>query len=553
MKTKYWFMTLVVVAALSLSACGSTALSAVTVAPANNTVALTDPNLTAVSAAAAPAPVAKSPAANSVTAAGSVADLEATLEQIYTQVNPSVVAIDVIEGASTSSGFGNLPQGHPPVPAGALGSGFVWDKDGHIVTNNHVVAGATKISVTFYDGTIVPATLVGTDPDSDLAVIKVNLPADQLQPVTLGDSTQVKVGQLSVAIGNPFGNQNTMTVGFISALARSLPTRNGGSQGGSYTIPDVIQTDTAINPGNSGGVLTDDQGKVIGVTAAIDSQSGSSSGVGFAIPAVIVQKVVPELIKSGKFEHSWLGISGRTLIPDFATAMNLKSDQRGVLIGSVTAGSPAEKAGLKGSSQDLTVDGQTTQVGGDVVTAIDDQPVKTFDDLVTYLARSTTVDQTVTLTVLRDGQSQAVKVTLEARPQASAQSSQVAPQLPNSNNAASGPWLGVQGLTVSTDNTSQLNLKPDQQGVLVEQVLTDSPAERAGLKAGTQTVTVNGQDVLVGGDVIIAIDGRTVTSMPQLQRALQRYTVDQKITLTILRDGQQQDVSVTLAARPIVQ
>ncbi|HZY41462.1 MAG TPA: PDZ domain-containing protein, partial [Anaerolineae bacterium] len=395
--------------------------------------------------------------------------------------------------------------------------------------------------------------LVGTDPDSDLAVIKVNLPADQLQPVTLGDSTQVKVGQLSVAIGNPFGNQNTMTVGFISALARSLPTRNGGSQGGSYTIPDVIQTDTAINPGNSGGVLTDDQGKVIGVTAAIDSQSGSSSGVGFAIPAVIVQKVVPELIKSGKFEHSWLGISGRTLIPDFATAMNLKSDQRGVLIGSVTAGSPAEKAGLKGSSQDLTVDGQTTQVGGDVVTAIDDQPVKTFDDLVTYLARSTTVDQTVTLTVLRDGQSQAVKVTLEARPQASAQSSQVAPQLPNSNNAASGPWLGVQGLTVSTDNASQLNLKPDQQGVLVEQVLTDSPAERAGLKAGTQTVTVNGQDVLVGGDVIIAIDGRTVTSMPQLQRALQRYTVDQKITLTILRDGQQQDVSVTLAARPIVQ
>ncbi len=451
------------------------------------------------------------------------------------------------------------------MPSGALGSGFVWDKDGHIVTNNHVVAGATKISVTFYDGTIVPATLVGTDPDSDLAVIKVNMPADQLTPITLGDSTQVKVGQLSVAIGNPYGNQNTMTVGFVSALARSLPTsrNDASSQTGSYTIPDIIQTDTAINPGNSGGVLTDDQGKVIGVTAAIDSQSGSSAGIGFAIPSVIVQKVVPELISSGKYEHTWLGISGRTLIPDFATAMNLKSDQRGILVGDVTSGGPADKAGLKGSTQDFTLDGQTTQVGGDVITAIDGQPVKTFDDLVSYLARSTTVGQTIKLTILRNGQSQDVEVTLAARPAAQAQTqaqvttpnqSQINPfGNQNPSTPLNSAWLGIQGTTVSSDVASAMNLQSDQQGVLVEQVLADSPAQRAGLQAGTQTVTLAGQDVVVGGDVITAVDGRTVTNMQQLQRVLQRYTADQKITLTILRDGQSQDVSVTLAARPVVQ
>ena len=545
MKTKYWALTVFAIAALSLSACGPAALSTVGLVPTNNTSASASTsaltNVAAPTTSNAPAPLA---------ATGSVSDLEATLEQIYAQVNPSVVAIDVIEGTSSS---GQFPQGHPSVPSGALGSGFVWDKDGHIVTNNHVVAGASKISVTFYDGTIVPATLVGTDPDSDLAVIKVNMPADQLQPITLGDSTQVKVGQLSVAIGNPFGNQNTMTVGFISALARSLPTRNGTSQRGSYTIPDVIQTDTAINPGNSGGVLTDDQGHVIGVTAAIDSQSGSGSGVGFAIPAVIVQKVVPELISSGKFEHTWLGISGRSLIPDFATAMNLKSDQRGVLIGEVTSGSPAEKAGLKGSTTDFSLDGQTTQVGGDVITAIDGQTVKTFDDLVTYLARSTKVGQTVKLTVLRDGQSQSVEVTLAARPATPSTSAQAVPQQINPNVTISGPWLGIQGLSITSDVASAMNLKSDQQGVLIEQVLTDSPAERAGLKAGTKTTTLNGQDITIGGDVITALDGRSVTSMQQLQRALQRYTADQKITLTILRDGKSQDVPVTLAARPVVQ
>ncbi len=424
MKARVWLITVIMIAALALSACGSSAtpgaLSAAPVtnpagaAPAANTTSPASVADRASAASSAPSAITTAPAA------GSVTDLEQTVEQIYAQVNPSVVAIEVVESSTGNSG---LPFGHPqvaPQTQQALGSGFVWDKDGHIVTNNHVVDGATKVSVTMSDGTIVPATVVGTDPDSDLAVVKVNLPADQLQPVTLADSTQVKVGQLAVAIGNPFGNQNSMAVGFISALARSLPVDNGNVQGATYTIPDVIQTDAPINPGNSGGVLTDDQGHVVGVTAAIDSPVRASSGVGFVIPSVIVNKVVPALIKSGHYDHTYIGISGSTLIPDVVTAMNLKSGQRGVVVNQVTAGSPAAQAGLHGSDNQITLNGEQVPTGGDVIVAIDNQPVKSFDDLVIYLARSTEVGQTVTLTILRNGQQQDVKVTLAARPASAA-------------------------------------------------------------------------------------------------------------------------------------
>ncbi len=563
MKNRYLLLTLVMTAALILSACSPAALSAPLSAanPSNNTASIVP---VAQSNSAAPsAPIASS--SNPV--AGSVTDMEQTLEQIYAQVNPSVVAIQVTESASAgSSFFGNLPQGHPqiqPQPqAQALGSGFVWDKAGDIVTNNHVVDGATSISVQFPDGTIVPATIVGQDPDSDLAVIKVNLPADQLQPVTLGDSTQVKVGQLSVAIGNPFGNENTMTVGFISALARSLPVDNASASGISYTIPDVIQTDTAINPGNSGGVLTDDQGHVIGVTSAIDSPVRASSGVGFVIPSAIVQKVVPSLITTGHYDHTFIGISGTSLIPDLATAMGLNSTQRGVLVGSVTSGSPAAQAGLQGSTKQVTISGQPAQVGGDVITAIDDQPVKTFEDLVAYLARSTSVGQSVTLTLLRNGQSQTVKLTLAARPKTAAQAlpqfnnngnnNPTVPSIPSVPSAPTSdrPWLGISGLTLSTDLATAMNLSANQQGVLIEQVQPGSPAATAGLVSSSKSVTIGGQSVSVGGDVITAIDQQPITAMQDLQTMILQDTVNQKVTLTILRDGKPLDVTVTLAARP---
>ena len=350
-----------------------------------------------------------------------VADWESELEGIYTQVNPSVVAIDVIEGLQGNVPNSRVPgfrfgQPQQPQAQSALGSGFVWDSAGHIVTNNHVIDGATSISVTFSDGTIASAKVVGVDPASDLAVIQVNLPAGQLHPVQVGDSTQIKVGQFAVAIGNPFGEQNTMTTGIISALGRSLPVNNGAAQGPSYTIPDVIQTDAPINPGNSGGVLLNAAGQVVGVTSAIESPAGSSAGIGFAIPSAIVQKVIPALIKTGHYDHSYLGISGTTLTPSLAQAMGLKADQRGALVSSVAAGGPSDKAGLRGSNQQATVDGEAVIVGGDVITAINGQPVKNFDDLIAYLSRSTEVNQTVTLTILRGGTETTVQVTLSARP-----------------------------------------------------------------------------------------------------------------------------------------
>jgi len=382
----------------------------------------------------------------------------------------------------------------------ALGSGFVWDKSGDIVTNNHVVDGADSITVTFHDGTTVPGKVIGADPDSDLAVVKVDVPAGQLQPVQLADSTQVKVGQFAIAIGNPFGEESTMTTGIVSALGRSLPVNDGNVQGPTYTIPDVIQTDAPINPGNSGGVLLNDQGQVIGVTSAIESPVRASSGVGFAIPSAIVQKVVPALIQTGHYEHPWLGISGTSLNPDLAQAMNLKADQRGALVVDVVPNSPADKAGLLGSNRQVTIQGEQARVGGDVIVAIDGQPVKAFDDLVAYLARSTEVGQTVSLTVLRQGQEQTVKVTLAARPRSGTPPAQAA------SGSAGAAWLGIQGLTVTPQIAQAMNLPADQQGVLVGQVETGSPAEQAGLRGSSKAVTINGRRFMVGGDIITALE-----------------------------------------------
>jgi S1-C subfamily serine protease len=314
-------------------------------------------------------------------------------------------------------GFNNGPQSQTPQFNQALGSGFIWDTKGDIVTNNHVIDGATKIEVTFSDGTTVPATVVGADPYSDLAVIKVDVSADKLSPVTVADSTQVKVGEIAIAIGNPYGFEGSMTVGTVSGLGRDLPTSQvDQTSGASYSIPDVIQTDASINPGNSGGVLVNDQGQVIGVTSALESSSGSNSGIGFAIPAEIVSKVVPALISAGKYDHPYLGISGTDMSPDIAQAMNLPTDTRGALVELVTAGGPAAKAGLQASTTTVTINGVQGTVGGDVITAIDGQTIHSMSDIIAYLSIHTQVGQTITLTILRNGQTQTVQVTLGNRP-----------------------------------------------------------------------------------------------------------------------------------------
>ena len=348
-------------------------------------------------------------------AIGSLSGLESTLEDIYTQVNPAVVNISVVQKQDTT--LGGLPDSPFSTPqySAALGSGFLWDKTGNIVTNNHVIADADNITVTFYDGTEVPGKVIGTDSDSDLAVVKVDMPALQIQPVTLADSTQLKVGQLAIAIGNPFGLEGTMTVGIVSGLGRVI-SANENAVGPSYSIPDVVQTDAAINPGNSGGVLLDATGRLIGVTNSIETTSGTSAGVGFAIPSAIVQKVVPALITTGHYDHPYLGTSILTLNAAIAGAMNLPSNQRGALIESVTAGSPADKAGLRASKNSITINDQQIFVGGDVVIAYNGEAVKSTDDLITLLARSGTVGAKVTLTVLRDGKQVQVEVTLGLRP-----------------------------------------------------------------------------------------------------------------------------------------
>jgi serine protease Do len=481
---------------------------------------------------------------------GAVAALEGTLEQIYTQVNPSVVNIQVsmtVDAASLTfpqiPGFPQLPTPQGPQTQQALGSGFVWDTQGHIVTNNHVVEGADKISVTFYDGTIVPAEITATDPDSDLAVVQVDVPADQLRPVQVADSTQVKVGELAIAIGNPFGLQGTMTMGIISALGRTLPAESTAVQGQYYSIPDIIQTDAPINPGNSGGVLVDDTGRVIGVTAAIESSVQSSAGIGFVIPSQIVQKVVPALIETGHYDQPWIGISGTSLVPDLATAMGLPADQRGALVVDVTPNSPADKAGLRGSDRQVEIEGQQVRVGGDVIVAVDGQPVKKFDDLITYLARSTEVGQTIELTVLRGGQEETVSLTLEARPESQVQSSQPEGQ------TGGGAYLGIVGLTLTSDIAQAMDLSADQEGVLVERVQQGSPADEAGLRGSFHSVTINGQQLLIGGDVIVAVDGQTMASFEDLSAFLQQAEPGQEVALTLLRDGSQVEVSVTLAAR----
>jgi len=517
-KRHTWLVAVLVLSAMVLSGCAVGGVSL-------------PQNALAAAPVTAPTAVVASPAVN----AGAADALQGTLEQLYKQVNPSVVSVVVVQNVSASSILGST-QGSQTV----LGSGFVWDKQGDIVTNNHVVDGASQVSVRFYDGTIASAQVVGTDVNSDLAVLKVKMPADSLQPVQLADSTQVQVGQLAVAIGNPFGEEGTMTLGIVSALGRTLPVQsNTSSNSPTYSIPDVIQTDAPINPGNSGGVLINDLGQVIGVTAAIESPVNASSGIGFAIPSVIVQKVVPALIKTGHYDHPYLGISGTDLTPDLAKAMGLDANQRGALVADVTAGGPADKAGLHPSTKQTQINGVSVLVGGDVIIAVDGQPVQQFDDLISYDARNTEVGQKIPLTILRDGQQMTVDLTLAARPQQGTAQS-------GSSTATVGADLGITGVTVTSEIARAMNLPSNLSGVLVEAVQAGGPADQAGLLAGTTAVTLNGKQVKIGGDIILGVDGVPVPTLDDLTALLQQAQPGVTVTLQVMRNGRLGDVDVTL-------
>jgi S1-C subfamily serine protease len=322
------------------------------------------------------------------------ADVEEQLViNVYAQVSPAVVCI------TAPDQFGSC-----------IGSGFIIDLEGHVVTNNHVATASDEVLVNLADERTVPAEVIGADPGSDLAVLKIDVPPEELTVVQLGESSALRVGQRAIAIGNPFGLERTITTGVISSLGRTLPRDDSDFQ-----LAQVLQTDAAINPGNSGGPLLDSQGRVIGVNTAIRSLTGVNSGVGFAIPVDIVSRVVPELITHGRYRHPWVGVTGLTISAEMVEAMDLPVET-GVLLFTVEPDSPADRADLHAGDREIVVSGRPMRAGGDILVAIDESIVKGFDDLINYLASRTSVGDVVTLTVVRDGAEIRVELTLEERP-----------------------------------------------------------------------------------------------------------------------------------------
>jgi 2-alkenal reductase len=343
---------------------------------------------------------------------------------VYQQNGPSVVNITslaVLPGA----GFGNLGQQPQTQPQG-IGSGFFVDSDGRIVTNNHVVQEADQLAVTLSDQTTVPAQLLGRDPDNDLAVIKVDPNAtdlngrpiaDRIKPVTFGDSDQVTIGETAIAIGSPLGLDQTVTEGIISA--RRNPGENSPVPGAQIAdvLGGALQTDAAINPGNSGGPLFNSSGEVIGVNSSILSQSGGNEGVGFSIPINVAKRVVPELIQSNHYRHPQLGVTTVALTdlsPQAKQQLGFQPNQRGLLVQQVTAG--AQQAGVQPGTRRTQVGNQALLTGGDIIVAVDGHPVATGGDLRGYIENNKHPGDTTTVTVLRDGQRQDVAVTLSERP-----------------------------------------------------------------------------------------------------------------------------------------
>ena len=292
-----------------------------------------------------------------------------------------------------------------------LGSGIVYDQNGHIITNNHVVKNATKITVTFHEGNSYTATIVGTDPFADLAVIKVNADPSVLHPLTLGDSSKLRIGEPVAAIGSPFGLSGSVTSGIVSQVGRLLETPDTAS----FSIPDVIQTDTAINPGNSGGPLLDMQGRVIGINTAIQSSTGEFSGIGFAIPSNTIKKIVSAIIQNGYFKHPWIGISGISIDPYLSDILKLPVSS-GFMIQKVVLESPAGRAGLHGYTNTTTIDGTKYEVGGDIIIGIDNHQVRKLEDILNYLQEEKLVGDKITLKILRNGHTSNFDLILEERP-----------------------------------------------------------------------------------------------------------------------------------------
>ena len=335
---------------------------------------------------------------NYVETVGEVTGIERSYEysliDIFEKSEASIVQVSVVRGESD----------------GGMGSGFVYSDEGYVITNQHVVQDAERVMITFLDGEAYIGNVIGTDRDLDIAVVKVEPTNTYLQPIKIGDSSKLKVGEKIAAIGNPFGLSGSMTSGIVSQMGRLLPQETG------YSIPDVIQTDAAINPGNSGGPLINMKGEVVGINTAIQSATGEFSGIGFAVPSNTVKKVVPVLIQDGEFKHPWMGISGTDVDPELAEVRGLNSS-KGFLVVSVIEGSPAETAGLLGVTETKETDGREFALDGDIILSIDGETVRKISDILVHLQREKSVGDEMVLSVNRGGEILELTMVLEERPQ----------------------------------------------------------------------------------------------------------------------------------------
>jgi S1-C subfamily serine protease len=447
-----------------------------------------------------------------------------------------------------------------------LGSGFVYDELGHIITNYHVISGVKpdkQFDITFIDGSTYKANVVGSDPFSEIAVLKIDMKnntkklENKLIPLQIGNFSDVKVGQRVAAVGNPFGLSASITEGIISGLGRLLPTLSESSSPAfeqipfieetpSFSIPNIIQTDAAINPGNSGGPLLNMNGEVIGINTAIFSNTGAYTGVGFAIPSYLIQQVVPSLLKTGTYEHPYLGVSGVDVNPEIAKEMNLQNST-GFLVIQVTSDSPADKAGIRGGSVVSEINGRQTELGGDVIIGVDNNSIRKIDDLLSYLEREKQVGDNITLSIVRDGQVQTVNLTLASRPMSS---DLLNNEITTTNSQENRPTLGITGITITPKLASQIgvpsNVTEGDRGFLVIDVLKNSSAYNAGIKGGYISELVDGNQIEIGGDIILAIDNSTIKSKEDIMNVLSTKQIGDKVQLTIYRDNHTLTIPVIL-------
>ena len=450
-----------------------------------------------------------------------------TLSELFKHVEKSVVQISSEDEATEVLGS-------------RLGSGFVYDTKGHVVTNNHVTSGGKDLHITFSDGTIYTGKVIGSDPHSDLAILLIDdVPKEKLFPLTLGNSSNLIVGETVAAVGNPFGLSGSLTEGIISGLGRLLPSTPPENIFGSdtpvatFSIPDIIQTDAAINPGNSGGPLLNLKGEVIGINSAIFSNTGVYAGVGFAIPSNTLKKVIPELLENGSYPHAWLGITGVDVTPDIAKKMNL-TEARGFLVIDVNSNGPADKAGIRGGDKIDTINGREVELGGDIILAIDGNPVRKIDDVLSYLEREKSVGDNITLTINRDGIVQEKTTVLQARPDSKTLIT-----------SSQHPSLGITGVDVTPDIAKKMNLT-QTRGFLVIDVNSNGPADKAGIRGGYIVEIINNTQYRLGGDLIIGLDNQTINSVSDITDYLKNKQVGDIVQLKILRDNEMINVPVKL-------